>query len=183
MKKKIILSAAIASFFNFSAMASEYSYNDETFKVDIGKSNISVNHCDKEKKCDEASANINDLKKTLRKRISEYEDLLGDKKGLLSEVKKQVESTKDIIKDEKGEALYVMVNLGENFNLPILEKKAKAGEFDLVFSAIEANISRYKRVLDVLDAGKEPKGFSSTDYGKIAPIMEMHNIVKFAKHL
>jgi len=183
MKTKLILSAAIASLFSFSAMASEYSYNDEVFKVDIGKSRVSVSHCDKEKKCDDASANIKELKVTLKKRISEYEDLLSDKKSLLSDVKKQVKSAKDVIKDEKGAAIYVMVNLGENFNLPILEKDAKAGEFDLVFSAIEANVSRYKRVLDALESGKEPKGFSSTDYGKIAPIMEMHNVVKFAKHL
>lgn len=183
MKTKLLLSVAIASIFSFSAMASEYSYNDETFKVEIGKSRVNVSHCDKEKKCDDASANINELKATLKKRIAEYEDLLGNKKGLLSDVKKQVDSAKDIIKDEKGNAVYVMINLGENFNLPIVEKDARAGDFDLVFSAIEANISRYQRVLDALDLGDEPKGFSATDYGKIAPIMEMHNIVKFAKNL
>ncbi len=183
MKGKLILSVAMASFFSVSAMASEYTYNDEMYKIDVGKSNVKVSHCDKEKKCDDATANIKSLKSVLKKRIAEYEDLLSDKEGLLANIKKQVSSATDIIKDEQGGATYVMLNLGENFNLPILEKDAKAGSFDLVFSAIEANASRYQRAFDVLESGEEPKGFSATDYGKIAPIMEMHNIVKFAKYL
>jgi|TARA_B110000196_G_scaffold315602_1_gene325508 hypothetical protein len=183
MKGKLILGLAVASFFSVSAMASDYTYNDETYKIDIGKKNVKVSHCDKEKKCDDATADIGSLKSVLKKRIAEYEDLLSDQEGLLANVKKQVGSATDIIKDEQGGATYIMLSLGENFNLPILEKDAKAGSFDLVFSAIEANVSRYQRVVDVLESGKEPKGFSATDYGKIAPVMEMHNIVKFAKYL
>ncbi len=183
MKGKMILSVAVASFFSVSAMASDYTYNDETYKIDIGKNNVKVSHCDKEKKCDDATANIESLKSVLKKRIAEYEDLLSDQEGLLANVKKQVAEATDIIKDEQGGATYIMLKLGENFNLPILEKDAKAGSFELVFSAIEANVSRYQRVFDVLESGEEPKGFSATDYGKIAPVMEMHNIVKFAKYL
>ena len=183
MKKVTMLSAVIASMFSVSALASNYSYNDETFKLDIGKSTVRVCQCDKAKKCDDATADVKALKATLEKRIGEYQKLLDDRKGVLKKVKKQVDAAESVIKDEKGKATYVMVNLGENFNLPIPEKDAKEGKFDIVFSAIEANVSRFKRVLDMLESGKAPKGFKAKDYGEIAPIMEMHNVVKFAKHL
>ena len=183
MKKVTMLSAVIASMFSVSALASNYSYNDETFKLDIGKSTVKVSQCDKAKKCDDATADVKALKATLEKRIGEYQKLLDDRKGVLKKVKKQVDAAESVIKDEKGKATYVMVNLGENFNLPIPEKDAKEGKFDIVFSAIEANVSRFKRVLDMLESGKAPKGFKAKDYGEIAPIMDMHNVVKFAKHL
>lgn len=165
-------------------LAAEYKYQDNVYDVKLTKNAVSVKHCDDKNKCETSTAKIKELTERLTKRVAEYDKLLADKNKLADEVKKQAANSETHkATDPNTKIEYVMISLGDHFNLPVPAKDLEAGKTDFVNVALASNKKRYQGVLALLKAGKLPDGFETDDYGKISPYMELQNIVKFAKHL
>jgi hypothetical protein len=166
-----------------SALAGTYEYEDSKYKINITGKSISSEHCEK-KECDTAKADVDELKEQLKLRVDESTKLLSDEGDLIKKALK-IATDKDaqIIKDPTTETEYVMITIGEGFNLPVNMEDVKKEDLGIVVTAMKANKDRYSRVLSVLDSGKLPADVATDKYDVISPIAEMHNVVKFAKYL
>lgn len=182
--KKMSLALLVSLSFAASAMASDYTYGEESYKIAFEKGAVKTTQC-RQKKCESAEAEVKTLMASLEKHIADYAKMLETPDKLIAEAKKQTVMPEPdrVVKDPTNEKQYVMVKFGKNFNLPLDMEAVSKGDFSLVVGAMQANHDRYQLALDMLKNGKAPSAFKTDDYSKIAPVASLHNIVSFAKYL
>lgn len=184
--KKTALAAALMATFSFSAFASEktYEYEGDVYKLEIKSDTISSSYCEKDADCADSSVEVSKLKEKLSSRIELLNKHLADEKKLLDEVEKQATGPDAVeINDEAAGVEYVMVNVGENFSTALMKKDIAEGDFSLIPRVMKAETERLGRALAMLESGTLPDGGKFEDYDKIAPVMELENLVRFSQYM
>lgn len=183
MRRLTLMTCAALGMMSFSASATKYANADNSYDVTIDNGQIEIEFCSSEQNCTTSSANIDELVLKLSKRISEYESVLSNKSRLIKSAKQQVASADTLrINDPTAETSYVMITVGEHFNYPMHEQDANEGDFSPLMSALESTLSRYKRSSETLES-EDLQQVISAGLVDSLEIVEIHNIVKFQKHI
>lgn len=183
MKIKQTLLATSLFLMASSAFAGTYTYNDTVLKMSIKGGDITSESCVK-KECDKVSYDLEKLEDKIKDLIKETKTALSDKAKVQKEAL-TLANKEDayIIKDETSGVEYVMVSLSKSFNLPVPMESVKKKDMSIVISALQANLDRYTRSLDLVSSGKLPKDIKTGRYSEVSGVLELHNVIKFADYM
>lgn len=106
-----------------------------------------------QEKCVAVNAPAEPLRVALNDIVSHYDTLLAEPDKLNKMIKTQSESAllASPLVDPETQKSYIMISIGQHFNLPFEVELAKKGDYSMVVGALSFERSRYKKSLDALE--------------------------------